>query len=94
MRYGIPLLGDRVAPRCNCADCILVVTSVRGRVSAQQRVPLDITSPLNLTSNLRARRIDTLVCGGINHETRESVAGAAVSVIETWPVPPSRWLPR
>ena len=82
MRYGIPLLGNRVAPRCNCADCILIITSVRGKITGQQRVPLDITSPLNLVSSLRARRIDTLVCGGINRETRESVAGGPVTVID------------
>jgi len=82
MRYGIPLLANRVAPRCNCADCILIVTVARGRVTTQERVPLDITSPLSLVSSLQARGIDTVVCGGIKRDTRESLAGGDVTVID------------
>ena len=82
MRYGIPLLGDRVAPRCSCSDCMLVVTLSRGRFTTQERLPLDITSPLNLISNLRAQRIDTLVCGGVSPQTRETLLGEEVTVID------------
>jgi uncharacterized metal-binding protein len=82
MRYGIPLLGNRVAPRCTCADCMLVVTLARGRITTQDRVPLDITNPLNLLSGLRTRRVDTLVCGGIGPQAREMLAGEDIGVID------------
>jgi uncharacterized metal-binding protein len=82
MRYGIPLLGDRVAPRCTCADFMLVVSVARGRISAQERTPLDITMPLDLISDLRESRIDTLVCGGISSQTRETLSGEDITVID------------
>ena len=81
MRYGIPLLGNRVAPRCTCADCMLVVTLQRGQVTARDRVPLDITSPMGFIELLRRRGIETVICGGIRRETREALASDDVAVI-------------
>ena len=82
MRCGIPLLGDRVAPRCRCADGILVVLLTRNGVRRQQWLPLEITNPLDLISVLKRHRIDTVVCGGISREERETLTSYAPTVIE------------
>ena len=82
MRYGIPLLGDRVAPRCRCADGILIVALKRNRENSCQWLPLEITDPLELISVLKLNRIDTVVCGGISNEERELLTSCAPTVIE------------
>jgi uncharacterized metal-binding protein len=82
MRYGIPLLGDRVAPRCRCADGILIVIEGRGRGTSQRWLPLRITDPQDLIAVLKSHRVDTVVCGGISREEREAVISWAPRVID------------
>jgi uncharacterized metal-binding protein/predicted Fe-Mo cluster-binding NifX family protein len=82
MRWGVPLLGDRVAPRCTSADSLLIVGLSRGRVASQVRVPITIRSPLELAGALAGHGIDSLACGGISTDTREALLAQAISVIE------------
>jgi uncharacterized metal-binding protein len=82
MRCGVPLLGDRVAPRCRCADGLLIVVLNRGRVRFQRWLPLEITNPLDLISALRQHRLDLVVCGGINHDEREALTSLAPRIVE------------
>jgi uncharacterized metal-binding protein len=82
MRYGIPLLGERVAPRCRCADGILIVASRPNRRPTERWLPLEITVPMDLISVLKKNRIDAVVCGGISREERETLAPYAPTIIE------------
>jgi uncharacterized metal-binding protein/predicted Fe-Mo cluster-binding NifX family protein len=82
MRFGIPLLGDRVAPRCTFADSVLVVTTRRRRVQDQAVVPLDGNTWADLAAVLSEHRVDTLVCGGISQSTRESIDARDVTIID------------
>jgi uncharacterized metal-binding protein/predicted Fe-Mo cluster-binding NifX family protein len=82
MRCGIPLLGDRVAPRHTCADDMLVVTLDRGRITSTRREPLDLSGVVDFVAVLRHWQIDTLVCGGINRGARELLQTNAISVID------------
>jgi uncharacterized metal-binding protein len=61
---------------------MLVVGVTRGRVTSREKVQLDITLPRSLVSYLRSCRIDTLVCGGLEPETRDALTGERVSVID------------
>jgi uncharacterized metal-binding protein len=61
---------------------MLLVSRSRGRISTQERVPLDITSPLSIVPILRERRIDMVVCGGISRQTREAMDVAEIDVID------------
>jgi uncharacterized metal-binding protein/predicted Fe-Mo cluster-binding NifX family protein len=82
MRYAIPLLGDRVAPRCTFADSILLVTVGRDRILERSTVPLDGNTWADLARVLSDQRVDTMVCGGIGTSTRESIRSRDVDVIE------------
>ncbi|MGD8362716.1 MAG: DUF1847 domain-containing protein [Gemmatimonadota bacterium] len=81
MRFGIPLLADRVAPRCTFADSVLLVETRRRRIRDQARVPLDGTTWADLAAVLTEHGVDTLICGGISRATRESIEGREVEVI-------------
>jgi uncharacterized metal-binding protein/predicted Fe-Mo cluster-binding NifX family protein len=82
MRIGIPLLGDRVAPRCTFADAVLVVTTKRRRIQDHALVPLDGNTWADLATVLAEHRVDTLVCGGISRSTRESIDARDVAIID------------
>ena len=82
MRYAIPLLGDRVAPRCTFADSILLVTLKRGRILERSNSPMDGTTWADLALVLSDQRIDKMVCGGISRTTRDSIRACGVEVIE------------
>lgn len=82
MRYAIPLLGDRVAPRCTFADSILLVTLRRGRITEQATVRMDGTTWADLARVLSDQRVDTMVCGGISRSTRDSIRANHVEIVE------------
>ena len=82
MRFGIPLLANRVAPRCTFADSVLLVTAKRRRIQDQAVVPLEGTTWADLAALLTEHQVDTLICGGISPTTRESIRGRQVSVID------------
>ncbi|MFC1662164.1 DUF1847 domain-containing protein, partial [Gemmatimonadota bacterium] len=82
MRFGIPLLANRVAPRCTFADSVLVVTAKRRRIQNRAVVPLDGTTWVDLAALLTEHQVDTLICGGISPTARESIRGRQVSVID------------
>jgi uncharacterized metal-binding protein/predicted Fe-Mo cluster-binding NifX family protein len=82
MRVGIPLLGQRVAPRCTIADSVLLVTLRRRRVVQEAVLPFEGSTWMDLARILADEDVDTLVCGGISRSTRESVQSQAVEVID------------
>jgi uncharacterized metal-binding protein/predicted Fe-Mo cluster-binding NifX family protein len=82
MRFGIPLLDDRVAPRCTFADSVLVVTTKRRRIQEQTVVPLGGNTWADLAAVLSEQHVDTLVCGGISQATRESIDAGDVAIID------------
>jgi uncharacterized metal-binding protein/predicted Fe-Mo cluster-binding NifX family protein len=82
MRFGIPLLGDRVAPRCTFADSVLLVTVGRNRILERSVAPLDGTTWADLARVLSDHRVDAMVCGGIGRSTREAVRARDVQIVE------------
>jgi uncharacterized metal-binding protein/predicted Fe-Mo cluster-binding NifX family protein len=82
MRCGIPLLGDRVAPRCTGADSVILLSIVAGRVTSRARLRVEVSTSMDLLSLIREHRIDTLVCGGISRDAREALSLEAVRVVD------------
>lgn len=82
MRFGIPLLDERVAPRCTIADSLLLITLKRRRVLRRSMVHLDNATWMDLARLLADEEVDTLVCGGISRANRESVLAHEVEVID------------
>lgn len=82
MRYGIALVGERVAPRCVFAESVLVVVLRRNVASVEATVRLEAPGLLNLAKALSEARADALVCGGISREEREFLAGRRVDIVD------------
>ena len=82
MRYGIPLLRDRVAPRSTCADSVLVAVVRRNRARAESTSALSGHSLLELAKVVSENRIDVLVCGGISRSERDFLTARRVEIID------------
>ncbi len=83
MRFGITLMGDRVAPRCTFAHSILVVVTSQGRITYRETVPLESNTIIDLISVLRDYQVDTLICGGISiMEIRELNQSLRIGIID------------
>ncbi len=81
MRFCVPLYGDRVAPRCTVADGMVFGVVKQGRITYQQRVQQSIHNSLDLMESLCDHDINTLVCGGISRDTRESIESCDITII-------------
>lgn len=82
MRYGIALVGDRVAPRCIFAHSVMVL-AVSGNVARPEvEHVLEDHGLLELARVVSESRIDVLVCGGISEDEREFLASRRIEVID------------
>jgi uncharacterized metal-binding protein/predicted Fe-Mo cluster-binding NifX family protein len=82
MRIGIPLLGERVAPRCTIADSVLLLTVRRRRILEESLLALSSATWPELARLLSDEDVDALVCGGISRSSREAVQSQDVQVID------------
>jgi uncharacterized metal-binding protein len=82
MIYGIPLFRSRVAPRCTIADSILLIKVIRSRMVFKKLLKIDEKSWNDLFKIFNDNNVDTLVCGGINYESRKLLIDQRVSVID------------
>jgi uncharacterized metal-binding protein/predicted Fe-Mo cluster-binding NifX family protein len=82
MRYGIPLLGNRIAPRCTYADSVLLLVMRRNRVCTEDKISFNTYNLFDLRELLSEYRVDTLICGGISRENKEFLQARRVDVID------------
>jgi uncharacterized metal-binding protein len=82
MRYGMPVFGSRIAPRCTIADGMVTVTMNGRRVTDHKRIPLDGNSWMQILSVISTHQIDIFVCGGITRTEKSFLSGLRVSVVE------------
>lgn len=82
MQYGIPLLGDRVAPRCTIADSLLLLSVNRNQVRSQRLLSVHQQAWTELIRLLTEARVDALVCGGISRLAKEQVLAQQIGVVD------------
>lgn len=82
MCYAIPILANRVAPRCTTAEGVLFLVLNGSKVISRLIAPLRGHTWVDLLRLLTDHKADLLVCGGINRETRELVESRGVRIID------------
>ncbi len=82
MVVGIPLLANRVAPRCTSATHLLLATVTGGRVSAQRVVAVAVDNTVALIDTAQVHGIGTLVCGGITADDRALLQAQGLEVVD------------
>ena len=82
MRYGVPLLGNRVAPRCTYADSVMLLVLRQNKVCTEDKVTFKSHNLFDLRELLSEYRVDTLICGGISKDNREFLQARRVEIID------------
>ena len=80
MNVAIPLFGTRVSPRFDCAQAVLIFeTSDDGEQNRREITTFDL-APHERINRLLEFGIDTVVCGGIDRWSAESLHSAGVKI--------------
>jgi len=82
MQYGIPLLKNRVSPRCTIADSVMLVSYAHNRLESHRVIRLESGAWTGLIQLLLENQVDTLVAGGINRETRQMLTSYGLNIID------------
>jgi uncharacterized metal-binding protein/predicted Fe-Mo cluster-binding NifX family protein len=82
MRFGIPLLANRVSPRCTIAEGLLVLELDGTLLRKQWVVSLPRHSWSDLLQRLVDERIDTIVCGAIPVDAKADLLELGIEVVE------------
>lgn len=80
MKVAIPTFGFRVSPRFDCAQFFLIVTIDDGHPGERKEVAASSWAPHERTNKLVDLGVDTVVCGGIDCWSAESLESAGVAV--------------
>jgi predicted Fe-Mo cluster-binding NifX family protein len=80
VKIAIPTFGARVSPRFDCAQSVLVVTVEDGTPSKPQELLASGWAPHQRINKLLELGVDTVLCGGIDCWSVESLQSAGVTI--------------
>lgn len=80
MRIAIPTFGDRVSPRFDCAQSFLLVTLDGGQPGERVKLMTSDWASHERIGKLLELGVDTVVCGGIDRRSAESLESAGIAV--------------
>jgi len=80
MKVAIPTFGSRVSPRFDCAQFFLIVTVDDGHPGEREEVAASSWAPHERINKLVEFGVDTVVCGGIDCWSAESLESAGIAV--------------
>jgi uncharacterized metal-binding protein/predicted Fe-Mo cluster-binding NifX family protein len=81
MRYALPILNGRIAPRPTSADTLLLVDRENAGCRSDE-VPLEEPSMVDVVALLQGYGADVFVCCGIDRSARSEIAAAGIEVME------------
>jgi len=82
MRYGVLLLGDRVAPRCSVSDGLLLASTRGERLRSWRRLAIGEHDGRDLHGLLEKYGVEVLVCGGIRRDLKQAMLLQDVHVVD------------
>jgi predicted Fe-Mo cluster-binding NifX family protein len=80
VKIAIPLFGNRVSPRFDCAPQILIVTVELGSTPQRQHMAAVDWTATERVGRLKALNVNTIICGGIDRWSADALRAAGVRV--------------
>jgi predicted Fe-Mo cluster-binding NifX family protein len=80
MKIAIPSFGNRVSPRFDCAEGVLLVSVDQGQPSNREELAFSGLAPHERINRLAEHGVDTVVCGGIDCWSVQSLQSAGITV--------------
>jgi predicted Fe-Mo cluster-binding NifX family protein len=82
MKAAIPIFGNRVAPRFDCAQAFLLVTTNEGPEPDRVEVGAADWAPHDRINKLLELGVDTVLCGGIDWWSLQSLQSTGIVVYD------------
>jgi predicted Fe-Mo cluster-binding NifX family protein len=80
MKIAIPTFGTRVSPRFDCAQAVLIVSVDDGESTRREELVASGWAPHERINKLLELGVDTVICGGIDSWSTESLQSAGVTI--------------
>ena len=80
MKVAIPTFGKRVSPRFDCAQTFLIVTVQNGSPCERKEFSASGWAPHERVRKLLELEVDSVVCGGIDCWSAESLESTGVAI--------------
>lgn len=80
MKVAIPSFGARVSPRFDCAQSFLLVMLHQGAPSEREQLSAADWTPYDRINKMVELGVDTVVCGGIDCWSAESLESAGITL--------------
>lgn len=73
MRTAIALFGTRVSPRFDCTENFMLITVDRQKITQKYTEKIRERIPLGKIRRLAELKVEAIICGGIDENTRENL---------------------
>jgi predicted Fe-Mo cluster-binding NifX family protein len=80
VKIAIPTFGTRVSPRFDCAQAVLIVSVDDSESTKREELVASGWAPHERINKLLELGVDTVVCGGIDSWSVESLQSAGVTI--------------
>jgi predicted Fe-Mo cluster-binding NifX family protein len=80
MKIAIPTFGNRVSPRFDCAQSVLMVTVDDGHLGEREGMAASSWAPYERINKLVEFGVGAVVCGGIDCWSSESLESAGITI--------------
>ena len=83
MKIAIPIFGNRISPRLDCAKKVLLVKvdEKERKVLCSEEKVFQVASVNESTNFFASNKIDTVICGGISIEVQDSLMKNDIRII-------------
>jgi predicted Fe-Mo cluster-binding NifX family protein len=81
MKVAIPLFKDRVSPRFDVCPEVWIVELTNGEVVNQEKSPLESFNLQQRLDQLTSKRVDKIICGGIESSCIDQLGNRGIDVI-------------
>jgi len=81
MIIAMPLFGSEVSPRFDCAGQFLIARVEEGRIVDLKQIGMEESNPVHRARRLVDRKVNKLICGGIDSFCTRILNGMGIQVI-------------
>ncbi len=80
MKIAVPLFGERISPRFDCAGEIIIVSTERGRIVHRAKLLTGGMTSFEKIKKLKELNIDVMICGGIDKDSEQRLLQHGIDI--------------
>ena len=81
MKIAIPLFGDRISPRFDCAQQFRIVSVINRKIAGEEKIVMSSQMLISRVEELERLGVRTVICGAINEFTLRLLENRGIAVM-------------